>query len=71
MDLAVDRPRPGRAPEPAGCRHPPGLRHRLSGPARRQVGAELWIEDVMVLRLVDDDSLRRGQAATYRQWRDA
>jgi hypothetical protein len=34
-------------------------------------GRRFWIENVTVWNLVDRDGVRHGQAATYRQWRDA
>ncbi|WP_179401832.1 MEKHLA domain-containing protein [Burkholderia guangdongensis] len=34
-------------------------------------GRRFWIEDVTVWNLVDRDGIYRGQAATYRRWRDA
>jgi PAS domain-containing protein len=33
-------------------------------------GRRFWIENVTVWNLVDDSGIYRGQAATYRQWRD-
>jgi hypothetical protein len=34
-------------------------------------GRRFWIEDVTVWQLVDRDGVLHGQAATYRQWRNA
>ncbi|WP_080425767.1 MEKHLA domain-containing protein [Burkholderia ubonensis] len=34
-------------------------------------GRQFWIENVTVWNLVDRDGIYRGQAATYRQWKDA
>jgi PAS domain S-box-containing protein len=34
-------------------------------------GRRFWIEDVTVWNLIDDAGVCHGQAATYRQWRDA
>lgn len=34
-------------------------------------GRRFWIENVTVWNLVDQHGVRHGQAATYRQWRDA
>lgn len=34
-------------------------------------GRRFWIENVTVWNLVDHDGIYRGQAATYRQWKDA
>ncbi|KWB38556.1 MEKHLA domain-containing protein [Burkholderia ubonensis] len=34
-------------------------------------GRRFWIENVTVWNLVDRDGIYRGQAATYRQWKDA
>lgn len=34
-------------------------------------GRRFWIENVTVWQLVDHDGLLRGQAAIYRQWREA
>ncbi|AXV83806.1 MEKHLA domain-containing protein [Ralstonia solanacearum] len=33
-------------------------------------GRRFWIENVTVWNLVDHDGIYRGQAATYRQWKD-
>ncbi|AMH43599.1 MULTISPECIES: MEKHLA domain-containing protein [Burkholderiaceae] len=33
-------------------------------------GRRFWIENVTVWNLIDDDGVYRGQAATYRQWKD-
>ncbi|KVN26743.1 MEKHLA domain-containing protein [Burkholderia ubonensis] len=33
-------------------------------------GRRFWIEDVTVWNLVDQDGIYRGQAATYRHWKD-
>jgi len=34
-------------------------------------GRRFWIEDVTVWNLIDKSGVARGQAATYRRWRDA
>jgi len=34
-------------------------------------GKRFWIENVTVWNLVDSEGIYRGQAATYRSWRDA
>jgi hypothetical protein len=34
-------------------------------------GRRFWIEDVTMWNLVDDDGIRRGQAAVFLRWPDA
>ncbi|WP_027469869.1 MEKHLA domain-containing protein [Deefgea rivuli] len=34
-------------------------------------GRRFWIEDVTMWNLIDEAGVKHGQAATYRQWRDA
>jgi hypothetical protein len=34
-------------------------------------GRRFWVEDVTMWNLVDDDDIRRGQAAVFLRWPDA